>query len=251
MCTSNDRYIYTKGNEIMQRVFGYCRISTKKQNIERQVRNILSLYPDAHIIKETYTGTRICRKGLDKLLQEVRSGDVIVFDSVSRMSRNSSDGISLYMELMDKGIELVFLKEPHINTETYKQALNHSVALVGNEIADIYIEATNKALRVLATKQIELAFRQAQKEVDDLKQRTAEGIETARRNGKRIGTPSGTILKVKKKSPAMKMIHENSVRFGGTLNDTQCARAAGICRKTFYKYLYEIMESEIEKMKST
>lgn len=224
----------------MQRVYGYCRISTKKQNIERQERNILAAYPTAHIVKETYTGTRLCRKGLDKLLREVRSGDVIVFDSVSRMSRNSSDGIALYMDLMDKGIDLVFLKEPHINTETYKQALSNGVDLVGNEIADIYIEATNKVLRLLATKQIELAFQQAQKEVDDLKQRTAEGIETARRKGKRIGTPQGSVLNVKKKAPAMKVIRENSVRFGGTLNDTQCARAAGVCRKTFYKYLYEI-----------
>lgn len=224
----------------MQRVYGYCRISTKKQNIERQERNILAAYPTAHIVKETYTGTRLFRKGLDKLLREVRSGDVIVFDSVSRMSRNSSDGIALYMDLMDKGIDLVFLKEPHINTETYKQALSNGVDLVGNEIADIYIEATNKVLRLLATKQIELAFQQAQKEVDDLKQRTAEGIETARRKGKRIGTPQGSVLNVKKKAPAMKVIRENSVRFGGTLNDTQCARAAGVCRKTFYKYLYEI-----------
>ena len=227
----------------MQRVYGYCRISTKKQNIERQERNILAAYPTAHIIKETYTGTRLCRKGLDKLLREVRSGDLIVFDSVSRMSRNSADGIALYMDLMDKGIDLVFLKEPHINTETYKQALSNGVELVGNEIADIYIEATNKVLRILATKQIELAFQQSQKEVDDLIQRTAEGIETARRKGKRIGTPQGSVLNVKKKAPAVKVIRANSVRFGGTLNDTQCARAAGVCRKTFYKYLYEMMES--------
>ena len=232
----------------MQRVYGYCRISTKKQNIERQERNILAAYPTAHIIKETYTGTRLCRKGLDKLLREVRSGDLIVFDSVSRMSRSSADGIALYMDLMDKGIDLVFLKEPHINTETYKQALSNGVDMVGNEIADIYIEATNKVLRILATKQIELAFQQAQKEVDDLKQRTAEGIETARRKGKQIGTPQGAVLNVKKKAPAMKVIRENSVRFGGTLNDTQCARAAGVCRKTFYKYLYEI-ESRAEMMK--
>ena len=175
-------------------------------------------------------------------MREVHSGDLIVFDSVSRMSRNSTEGITLYMDLMDKGIDLVFLKEPHINTETYKQALSNGVDLVGNEIADIYIEATNKVLRLLATKQIELAFQQAQKEVDDLKQRTAEGIETARRKGKRIGTPQGSVLNVKKKAPAMKVIRENSVRFGGTLNDTQCARAAGVCRKTFYKYLYEMID---------
>ena len=93
------------------------------------------------------------------------------------MSRNAAEGIELYMMLYDKGIELVFLKEPHINTATYKQVLSNSVEFVGNEIADIYIEATNKVLRLLATRQIELAFGQAQKEVDDLHQRTAEGLQ--------------------------------------------------------------------------
>ena len=229
----------------MQRIYGYCRISTRKQNIERQERNILAVYPSAIIIKEAYTGTKINRRGLDKIIREAQKDDIIVFDSVSRMSRNAAEGVELYMQLMDKGIELVFLKEPHINTETYKQALNNSVELVGNEIADIYIEATNKVLRLLATKQIELAFGQAQKEVDDLHQRTAEGIETARRNGKQIGTLKGAKLNIKKKAPAMAFIAKHSREFGGDLNDTQCARAAGICRKTLYKYKAELRQAYI------
>ena len=224
----------------MKRIYGYCRISTKKQNIERQERNILAAYPSARITKETYTGTKLNRRGLDKILKEVRSGDTIVFDSVSRMSRNAAEGIEMYMQLFDMGVELVFLKEPHINTETYKQALSNSVEPVGNEIADIYIEATNKALRRLATRQIELAFGQAQKEVDDLHQRTAEGIETARRKGKRIGTPKGSVLNVKKKAPAMEFIAKHSRECGGQLNDTQCGAAANICRKTIYRYKEEL-----------
>ena len=226
----------------MQRIYGYCRISTKQQNIERQERNILAAFPNARIIKETYTGTKISRKGLDKILKEAQSGDIIVFDSVSRMSRNAAEGIELYMQMLDKGIDLVFLKEPHINTQTYKQALNNSVELVGNEIADIYIDATNKVLRLLATRQIELAFGQAQKEVDDLHQRTAEGIETARRKGKRIGTPKGSTLNVKKKAPAKAFIKKHSRVFGGELNDTQCAAAAKISRMTFYKYVAELKQ---------
>ena len=227
----------------MQRIYGYCRISTKRQNIERQERNILAVYPSAIIIKETYTGTKLNRRGLDRLLRDVQDGDTIVFDSVSRMSRNAAEGIELYMQLMDKGIELVFLKEPYVNTETYKQALSNGVELVGNEIADIYIEATNKVLRLLATKQIELAFGQAQKEVDDLHQRTAEGIETARRKGKQIGQVKGKALTVKKKAPALKVIAANAKEFGGTLTDTQCAAAAGVSRKTFYKYKAELRQA--------
>lgn len=148
------------------------------------------------------------------------------------------------MELYHEGIELVFLKEPHINTSTYEQALNQSIEPVGNDIADIYIEATRKVIKLLAEKHIELAFEQSEKEVTDLQQRTREGIETARRNGKRIGTQTGDVLNVKKKSPAIKVIKSSSVRFGGTLNDIQCARAAGISRTTFYKYLTEIQATE-------
>lgn len=229
----------------MKRTYGYCRISRKTQNIERQERNIIALYPSAIIHKEAYTGTKTAgRKELEKILNEVQPGDTIVFDSVSRMSRNAAEGIDLYMQLFDKGIELVFLKEPHINTETYKQALSNSIALTDNEIANIYIEATNKVLRLLAAQQIELAFEQAEKEVKDLQQRTAEGIETARRNGKQIGQKPGKTLNVKKKAPAIDFIQKNSRAFGGNLTDEQCAAAAKISRRTLHKYKQEIIQAQ-------
>lgn len=230
------------GGDNLNIIYGYCRISTKKQDIERQVRNIIAAYPTARIVKEIYTGTKLIRKGLERILKEVQRGDTIVFDSVSRMSRNAEEGVKLYMALYDKGVELVFLKEPHINTSTYKQSLTNSIAPVGDEIADIYIEATNKVFRLLAAKQIELAFAQAQKEVDDLHQRTSEGMETARRKGKQIGQRKGSKLKVKKKAPAMAFIAKNSKSFGGNLNDRECAAAARISKNTMRKYKRELQE---------
>ena len=81
-------------------IYGYARISTRKQNIERQVRNILREYPDAHIIREVYTGTKLqSRKDLQKLINQIRPGDSIVFDHVSRMSRNADEGFELYEKL--------------------------------------------------------------------------------------------------------------------------------------------------------
>lgn len=109
------------------KLYGYCRISTRKQNIERQVRNILAVFPDAIIIQEIYTGTKFQgRKELEKLLKIVQTGDTIIFDSVSRMSRNADEGFQLYEGLFRKGIHLIFLKEPHINTDTYKKAMETS-----------------------------------------------------------------------------------------------------------------------------
>lgn len=90
-------------------IYGYCRISRKTQNIERQERNILNMFPDAHIVKESFTGTKLIgRKELDKLLKRVKYGDTIVFDSASRMSRNEQEAMDLYEMLFNSGINLVF-----------------------------------------------------------------------------------------------------------------------------------------------
>lgn len=225
-------------------IFGYCRISTNKQNIDRQQRNIISAFPTAKIYKEVYTGTKTSgRAELAKILKLVRSGDIIVFDSVSRMSRNADEGIHLYLKLFDSGVELVFLKEPHINTATYGKALSNAEGLsdTGNEIADEYIKATKNVLKIIATEQIRLAFEQSQKEVDDLHRRTSEGIETARRNGKQIGQVKGRKLNVKKKKPAQDFMVKRLKTFGGDLSDKECITLLHISRNTFYKYKSELV----------
>ncbi len=230
----------------MAKIYGYARISTNKQNIERQVRNIKAAYPTAIIIKEVYTGTKFQgRNELNKLLRLVESGDYIVFDSVSRMSRDAEEGFLLYEELFYKDIELVFLKEPHINTTVYRKAIRNQIQLTGTK-ADIILEAVNKYLMELAKAQIKIAFEQAEKEVQDLRQRTKEGIETARINGKQIGQTSGSKLTTKKSVQAKEMIRKYSKDFGGSLNDVECIRMIGISRGSYYKYKRELLP-EYEK----
>ena len=67
-------------------IYGYCRISTAKQSIDRQIRNIKAEYPTAHIVQEAYTGTSIMRPEWNKLYRILQEGDLVVFDSVSSMS---------------------------------------------------------------------------------------------------------------------------------------------------------------------
>ena len=221
-------------------IYGYARLSTFKQNIERQIRNILKIYPTAKIIEEEYTGTKIeGRKKFEQLLKTLKSGDTIIFDSVSRMSRNAETGFQVYQALYDKGVELVFLKEPHINTSTYKKALSNNIAMTGTK-TDIILEAINKYLMELAKEQIIIAFSQAEKEVSDLHQRTKEGIETAKRNGKQIGRQKGTKIITKKCLKAKQEILKHSKDFGGTLSDVDCIRLLGISRNSFYKYKSEL-----------
>ncbi len=220
--------------------YGYARISTSRQNIERQIRNIKAEYPNAIIVKETYTGTKFQgRKELEKLLGKIQLGDTIVFDSVSRMSRNAEEGFLLYEELFGKGVELVFLKEPHINTDTYKKAMTNQLTLTGDKV-DFILEGINRYLMELAKEQIRLAFEQSEKEVEDLHQRTREGIETARLNGKQIGQPVGATYETKKAKAAKAIILKHNKDFGGSLNDIETMKQAGVSRKSFYKYKKEL-----------
>ena len=231
-------------------LYGIGRISTGKQNIERQVRNILAKYPNARIIKETYTGTKLeGRKEFENLLKILKKGDTLVFDSVSRMSRNSEEGCNLYEELFNKGINIIFLKEEYINTEVYRKALENQINIelsTGNKATDelmqTIISALNKYTLALAKEQIKKAFDQAEKEVQDLHQRTKEGIITARLEGKQIGQIKGTKLTTKKKKEAKPLIIKYSKDFDGTLSDVECIKLIGISRNSYYTYKKELKE---------
>ena len=226
----------------MGKIYSYNRISTNKQSIDRQIRNAKALYPNAIIVEEVFTGTKIYnRPKWNDLIKKVKAGDTIVFDSVSRMSRNAEEGFATYKELFDKGIELVFIKEPHINTETYKKALTGGIELTGTMV-DSILEGINKYLLALAEQQIKLAFEQSEKEVKDLQQRTKEGIETARLNGKKIGLEKGTKLTTKKSVEAKEQIMKYSKDFKGTLKDTEVIKLIGISRNSYYKYKKELIE---------
>lgn len=221
--------------------YGYCRISTKKQNIERQERNIKSAYPEAVILKEVFTGTKINRKEWNRLKAILKDGDTVVFDSVSRMSRNAEEGFQTYEAMFNRNINLVFLKELHINTSTYKKAMQNQVQMTGSTV-DLILEGVNKYLMTLAKEQIRLAFEQAEKEVSDLQQRTREGIQTARLNGKQIGQKQGTILTTKRSMESKPIILKHSKDFNGTLDDSEVMKLTGLSRNTYYKYKRELRE---------
>ena len=225
-------------------IYGYCRISTPKQSIERQVRNILKEYPDAHIVKEVYTGTRTeGRTEFEKLLRAVKPGDTIVYDSVSRMSRNAEEGFTDYTQLYEAGVTLVFLKEPAINTATYKEALSKQIPLTGGDV-DLILEGVNRYMLRLAEIQIRIAFEQSEKEVQDLHRRTSEGLVTAKLQGKRVGTPKGATFETKKAVAAKKKMLEICRDFGGTLSDRDAMKVVGVANNTFYKYKRALKYSE-------
>lgn len=235
-----------KGAFTMCKIYAYCRVSTQRQDLQRQIDNITKLYPDAVIYSDKYTGATTDRPNWNKLHKLLQAGDTVIFDSVSRMSRNAAEGAELYQELYCKGINLVFINEPYCNTDTYRQSAEQSIPETGNEIADIYIQATNKVIMILAKRQIEIAFEQAEKERLDICKRVKDGMrskkEKAALEGITIiyGAKQGVKLNVKKAAPAKEIILKHSKDFNGTLSDKEVCTLAGISRNTYYKYKAEL-----------
>lgn len=232
-------------------IYGYTRISTPKQNIERQVRNILRHFPDAIIIREVYTGTKMSgRKKMNNLLKTIRPDDTIIFDAVPRMSRNADEGVALYKELYERGINLIFLNNHHIDTDTYKSAVNSKMVELNistndeatDELISSILKSINDYILKLAEKQIRLAFEQAEQEVSELHRRTSEGIETARLSGKQIGQRKGAKLTTKKSITSKEIIMKHSKDFLGTLSDKDVITLTGLSRNTYYKYKRELSE---------
>lgn len=230
-------------------IYGYCRVSTKKQNILRQVENIIKIYPTAKVFQEAYTGTTTDRKEWSKLKKMVKPGDTIIFDSVSRMSRNAEEGIKEYFNFVERDIELIFLKEGYINTALYKKALENKIDSTGNKIADIYIDATNEVLKILAQEQIKIAFDQAEKEVLDLRERTKEGLRVTKAKRTVLGRKQGDTYTTKKEKEMREKIKKLAKDFGGNLKDIEVFTLLGITKNTYYKYKKNIILEEAQNEK--
>lgn len=230
---------------------GYARVSTHTQKLDRQIRNLKEAYPDIVIIAEVFTGKTDNRPKWNKLLRQCRAGvvDRLVFDEVSRFSRNAEEAIKEYKELYELGIELEFLKEPHINSSIYRQASERKIAIdtvkMDTETANLIntvVGGLNDYLMAVAEKQIYLAFEHAQKEREFLSQRTSEGLKQAKLMGSKVGRQPGQKVETRKAKRAKRYIRSNYKLFGGCLTATECMRILQLSKSTFYRYLAQIKE---------
>lgn len=139
-------------------VFGYARVSTEHQNLDRQL-DALKQYGVDLIYNEKMTGTKRNRPELSKLLDRVTVGDTVVVESLSRLGRSTKDLIELTELFQSKGVNLISLKESiDTNTSTGKLLLTFMSAI-------------------------------AQFERDTIAERTREGLKAARARGRTGGRP--------------------------------------------------------------
>ena len=151
-------------------IFGYARVSTEGQILDRQL-DMLNEYGVNYIYCEKMTGTKRHRPELEKMLERLTAGDTVVIESLSRLGRSTKDLIELMELFTEKGINLVSLKEN--------------------------IDTTTAAGKLLFT----LISAISQFERDCIVDRTREGLAAARARGRTGGRPkidSDLIEKAKK-----------------------------------------------------
>lgn len=147
----------------MGNIYSYERISTKeergKQKYSRQDTALAKYANDNNIefliqFKEDESGKNFTnRKEWNKLEKIVQKGDTIVFKDISRFTREAENGYNKYMELMRKGIELIFIDNQTVSTPYIKQLLN--VAEQQNLVARTSLESTVKLLLIVELDRVE------------------------------------------------------------------------------------------------
>ena len=224
-------------------IYGYARVSTARQQLDRQIANIHAAYPDAQIVSEKFTGTTTDRPAWSKLCKAVNAGDTIVFDEVSRMARNAAEGFTVYQDLYSRGINLVFLKEAHINTAVYAETAQ-APSTGDKDLDETLIAGINAYLLRLARRQIQIAFDAAQAEVDHLHARVSEGMKATGAGEKIAAARTGQTYETKKSKACKADIRRLSRDFDGSLSDMDVIKYLGIARNSYYKYKRELSTEE-------
>ncbi|WP_242291012.1 recombinase family protein [Bacillus cereus group sp. BfR-BA-01455] len=155
---------------MIMKTFGYIRVSSKDQNEDRQIKTMKSKgIGERDLFIDKISGKNFDRPQYQLLKQMVREGDTVVFDSITRMGRNMNDTMKEYEWFVENGINLCFVKEPMIDTDTSSD--------------DVMKKAIQKIILTMLT-----AF--AEKERNEIRERQAEGIEIAQKKGVKFGRPS-------------------------------------------------------------
>ena len=106
----------------MAKEFAYCSSGCSRPQFDRQIDNINSKYPNAIIIKEVYSDTITDRTELKKLLAQLEEDDTLIVNSMDCLSRDPNELLHYYKDLTLKGVKVIFINQPYMNTDLYADA---------------------------------------------------------------------------------------------------------------------------------
>jgi DNA invertase Pin-like site-specific DNA recombinase len=218
----------------------YMRISTKesndRQSYARQSKSLKAYaekneldYNERYVYKDDVTGATFNRKEWLELEKNLHSGDTIVFKEISRFTRQAEEGYEKYMELMLKGVNLVFLDNPTVSTDYIKQLMN--VAEEQDLVAKTALENTVKLLLIVELDRV-------QKEREIIVKRIKDGLDaTDKKSGRKPNTMDKMTLELRIDIQAY--LNDRSIK------QVDLMKKHNISRNTLKRYV-EIIKSEIK-----
>lgn len=204
-------------------LFFYARVSSKDQNLDRQLARADEVKAD-RIFSDKISGKTTNRPGLKKLLNFIREGDTVEVLSLDRLSRSYQDIQRLVQQLKDKKVKLVVDDLPQTHT--------------GNELVDQF----------MLDMMINLMGFVAQNEREKIKERQRQGIKQAKKRGAYKGRP----VKYSDKSYSRegKLVFEgikNKYQSHEYKSKAQLARDYGISRQQLYRILKRIDNTSVSQ----
>ena len=188
---------------------GYARVSTEQQNLDRQIDMLISYGVDKrNIYKEKITGTKLNREQLNKMIDELQQGDVVIISDLTRVSRSTKDLLMIIDNIKAKGASIKSLKDTWLDT-TSDNPYNDFLLTVMSGLSQLERELISA--------------------------RTKEGLASAKARGRYAGRPN----KRNKKADVVEMLYKEGYKIADIVKKTDLSRAS------IYRILKDIETNNI------
>ncbi len=189
-------------------LIGYARVSTEEQNLDRQIDALTKYGVDKrNIYNEKITGTKKDREQLNKMLNELQPGDIVIIADLTRISRSTKDLLDIIEQIKQKGASIKSIKDTWLDTSS-DNPYNSFLLTVMSGLSQL--------------------------ERDLISQRTKEGLTSAKARGRVGGRPNG---RTNKTDLVGIMIKEN-YKIKDIVDKT------GLSRTTVYRVIKDIEDKQ-------
>ena len=229
----------------MAKEFGYCSSGCSRPQFDKQIDGISSNYPNAIIIKEVYSKSVTDRTELKKLISQLDQDDTLIVHSMDRLSRDPAELIHYIKTLVDKGVNLIFINQPYMNSEVYFSVYKEMTSQFPVSESNVIEESLQRLLGAQISKVLEKAWEDLQSQRGHMK----ESYRNARTEERQNRTDRGKRYESRKSFMVKELIKKYNQNFNGMMNDIQTMEQirgdmGTISRNTYYKYKKELVEDE-------
>lgn len=194
-------------------IYGYCRVSTKHQNLQRQIDALIKYGINKRFIfSDKYSGKTLDREGLNELLDHLQPGDTIVIKEIDRLGRNRRETKDLILRLIQDEVEIVCLDMPYLKEFIIDKIRENEgfMEIMANALLDVILEV-------------------AEQERKKIISRTSEGRKKAIENGQKFGRRQKVSLET------FRTYYDRFIR--REIKAVEIQRELGISKQSYYNYI--------------